>query len=159
MNLPPETDFDPLKKLLALKRHEQPPPGYFNRFGDRLALRLEQEELRAHSSWWESFIQGFDARPILACAYGMAVSGLLITGFALADMFQNQSGTVPRVSGPGFAVAPPHASSLSGQVLHSLTAQDENEGSALSPSFPSRASFSPTQPLFRPVSFQTDAPF
>ncbi len=77
----PSDNFNPLKKLLRLKRHEQPPPRYFNDFSSRVVARLERGEARV--SWWERF--GFDLRPALAAATGAMACGLIIYGVATAD--------------------------------------------------------------------------
>ena len=39
-------NFDELKKLLKLKRHELPPPGFFNHFSDEVVSRIRAGEAR-----------------------------------------------------------------------------------------------------------------
>ena len=41
MNAEPEKDFEPLRQLLKLKRHEQPPPRYFNDFSSQVIARIK----------------------------------------------------------------------------------------------------------------------
>ena len=49
----PETEnFDQLRKLLALKRYELPPPRYFNEFSGRVMARLTEPE-RHPLTWWQ----------------------------------------------------------------------------------------------------------
>src|SRR5436190_2543465 len=74
-------NFDSLEKLLRLKRHEQPPPRYFNEFSGRVLARIERGEAR--SSWWERF--GVDLRPALAAGAGMVACGLIVYGVATTD--------------------------------------------------------------------------
>jgi hypothetical protein len=45
-----QEDFDQLRKLLKVKRYEQPPPGYFSRFSDGVINRLEREARSGQSS-------------------------------------------------------------------------------------------------------------
>lgn len=79
MDAPPD-NFAALEKLLRLKRHEQPPPRYFNDFSSRVVARIERGEARL--SWWERF--GFDLRPAMAAASGALACGLIIYGVATA---------------------------------------------------------------------------
>src|SRR5881394_2332733 len=83
-----DQNFDDLRKLLALKKHEQPPPGYFNRLPEKILARIEASEFATQSSWWDWLVARFDARPILACAYGFTISGLLLMGFRLSQVLQ-----------------------------------------------------------------------
>ena len=61
--------------MLALKRYEQPPPGYFGRLPDRIASRLEREG--AKSGFWEKILAGFTFRPVFAYSFAMAAFGAL----------------------------------------------------------------------------------
>jgi hypothetical protein len=88
-------DFEQLRRLLALKRHEQPPPGYFHGFSRQVIVRIKAGELgdQSEASLW-SFSGGsllqriwatLDARPVLAGAFGVAVCGFFVVGALLSD--------------------------------------------------------------------------
>jgi hypothetical protein len=69
---------DPVQKLLALKRHEQPPPRYFHEFSSRVTSRLSAREMPVPPTWWQRV--GFDFKPALVCALGVIVCGMLLAG-------------------------------------------------------------------------------
>jgi hypothetical protein len=84
MNSDPE-EFEKLQKLLKLKRHEQPPPGYFNNFSTLVIHRLERESeqgVLADAPWIRRFLGLLETNPIAAGLFGMSVCGLLISGIA-----------------------------------------------------------------------------
>lgn len=84
-------DFKDLKRLLALKKHEQPPPGYFYYLPDNITRKIERMDshnLAEHSTWWEWLVKRFDARPVLAGAYAFAISGLLLMGFKVSKFME-----------------------------------------------------------------------
>jgi len=86
-------DFRDLRRLLALKRHEEPPPGYFKYLPDKILVKIERDDLSEHSTWWEWMVEKFDARPVLAGAYAFAISGLMLLGFKLSQDLQHESGS------------------------------------------------------------------
>jgi hypothetical protein len=58
-----EQDFDALRRLLALKRHEVPPPGYFEDFSGNVIARIRAGEAAAKLPWILRFLQLFESRP------------------------------------------------------------------------------------------------
>jgi hypothetical protein len=84
----PHEDPSELAKLLRCKRYEQPPPGYFLSFSDKVIARIEAEQEAESVSWWSWLAERFDARPIFVCVYGLAVSSLLVMGFRLSEAFE-----------------------------------------------------------------------
>jgi hypothetical protein len=88
-------NFEPLRRLLKLKRYEQPPPGYFNNFSRQVIARIQLgergeesaviERLLWEAPWLQRLWAAFEAKPILAGAFGLAVCGLLITGVIYSD--------------------------------------------------------------------------
>ena len=88
-------NFDSLRRLLALKRHEQPPPGYFHRFSSQVIARIESgdrgeegsvlERMLWEAPWLQRLWASFEAKPALVGAFGVAVCGLLITGVISSD--------------------------------------------------------------------------
>jgi len=81
--------FKQLRRLLTLKRYEQPPPRYFNDFSSQVIRRIQAGEGRAASLWERLFVENswvqriwevLEAKPALVGAFGVVVCGLLITG-------------------------------------------------------------------------------
>ena len=86
MSAAPE-DFENLRKMLKLKRHEQPPPGYFNSFSRLVIARLESDArsgrsdlLSADAPWARRLLRILETNPIFAGAFGVAICALLIFG-------------------------------------------------------------------------------
>src|SRR4051812_48433992 len=74
-----QNDFEQLRKLLALKRYEIPPPRYFNEFSGRVIARLT-EPRREPMTWLQRLGFDFDLQPALMCGVGVLVCGLLSFG-------------------------------------------------------------------------------
>lgn len=101
-----EHNFNRLRHLLGCKRYEQPPPGYFSSFSDKVIARIEAEEAAEYCSWWSWLVDRFDARPVFVCVYGLAVSGLLLMGIRLAHAFETESTATRDLGGPWLATTP-----------------------------------------------------
>jgi len=103
-----DENFDKLRVALSLKKHETPPPGYFNRLPGKILARIEASELASQSTWWDWVVERFDARPLLACAYGFTISGLLLMGFRVSQLLQAdaKAETTPSFGGTWLAAAP-----------------------------------------------------
>ena len=67
-----------VERIIALKRYEQPPPGYFHLLPDRIINRIERGE--GQSSFWEKWWPSFRVRPAMAYALGLMVCGVLAAG-------------------------------------------------------------------------------
>ena len=94
MNPDPE-NFEALRRLLALKRHEQPPPGYFNGFSSSVIARIKAGErgepdtvlqrLFGEQGWWQSLCASLQSRPGYAGAFGAIACTLLISGIVYSE--------------------------------------------------------------------------
>jgi hypothetical protein len=115
MNPDPNNNFDQLRKLLALKRYELPPPRYFNEFSGRVMARLAEPQGEP-LTWWQRLGFDFDLKPALMCGVGVLVCGLLSFGVIGAMQISDSDGSVASVDplsatmgSPTFAVIPPAA--------------------------------------------------
>src|SRR5215831_15308486 len=92
---PVPDDFEQLRRVLALKRYEQPPPGYFYSFSRQVIVRIKAGEVgnEIDTSVWSISVgtlfqriwAALDARPVLAGAFGVAVCGFFVTGALISD--------------------------------------------------------------------------
>jgi len=85
MSTSSDQDFQQLKRLLAIKRHEQPPPGYFNSFSREVigSLRANAGSQRAGEEGnlalrIFSFLERFQVKPFWAVAFGAAACVAMI---------------------------------------------------------------------------------
>src|SRR5262245_60292145 len=100
MNLQPD-NFEQLKKLLTLKRYEQPPPGYFDKLSASIAGRLEAaESSNAFLPWWQRLGLIFEFKPALVCAACVIACGLLSAVFLSALQGNNAraASTAPQLA-------------------------------------------------------------
>ncbi|HOX57335.1 MAG TPA: hypothetical protein P5205_12495 [Candidatus Paceibacterota bacterium] len=90
-----QENFESLRCLLSLKRHEAPPPGYFDRFSREVIERIKSGERGAgfaplermlwEAPWLQRFWAAIEAKPVLAGACSVAMCGLLIAGVIYSD--------------------------------------------------------------------------
>jgi hypothetical protein len=117
---PEHENFEELRRLLVLKRYEQPPPGYFNDFSRKIIARIEAGESEAYVSLFERWLAGapwllrmfrtFERQPILAGAFGMLMCGIVVSGVVYSDNTSANTVTsiVPGVTDSAMlAVTPP----------------------------------------------------
>lgn len=81
MTQPPE-DFTDLRRMLAWKRHETPPPGYFDGFSAKVIARIEAAELAAPLPWWRAFLAPLNWQRGLAGANALICVGTGLVGVA-----------------------------------------------------------------------------
>jgi len=73
-----ENDFDALRRLLALKRHEVPPPGYFENFSGNVIARIRAGDTAAELPWLLKFIQWFERRPAMPVTFASSMCLVLL---------------------------------------------------------------------------------
>ena len=88
-------NFDQLKQLLKLKRHEIPPPGFFNHFSDEITARIRAGEARNdapivnqlndYAPWLVNFLRFFEAKPGVVGGFATSLCLLLLFGVVLAE--------------------------------------------------------------------------
>jgi hypothetical protein len=113
---PEEQDFEQLRQLLALKRHEQPPPGYFHAFSRQVIIRIkagDRAEERAgffgRLPWVQRVLAVLEQKPVLAGSFGLAFCSVLVWVAAFSD-------TSPGIVDVSGSAAPPF--SVVAQVPH-----------------------------------------
>jgi len=154
-----ENQFEPLRRLLALKRHETPPPGYFNTFSSRVISRIRagegarSEGVAEGLSWLLGLVESFQFKPAFAGAFASVLGLFLIFGIVYAErsestpqpMFQAEIGN----NSPLLASVSPTALAQPADQVGGIVASADpvlNFQTAASP-------FQPQNPLAQPVSF------
>jgi hypothetical protein len=146
MNNAPD-DFESLRKLLKLKRHEQPPPGYFSRFSGIVINRIEaegrlapQNDRWAQAPWLGKLFGLFERSPVTAGMFGAGLCAVLIYGIAAANEGEKSSQTAyTPAATEGGTEANAHAS----LALYNGDSHSEVFGRSTDPMFGSNLSNSP----------------
>lgn len=131
MNSPPD-DFEALRKLLAWKRHEQPPPGYFRDFPDRVLARIEANEAEAGVGWWTRLLSILELKPALAGVFVLAVAALYVLGLNLAQQVEDKPAQTTSA-----VVEPWHPALAAPNDLLRADFRHRPAGSSLEPAFAS----------------------
>src|SRR5947207_1948610 len=95
MNAEQENEFTALRRLLKLKRYEQPPPRYFNDFSGQIIERIKfggkearedaGERMAWESPWLNRVLNTLLGKPIVAGAFGAAVCLLVVAGLVSSE--------------------------------------------------------------------------
>lgn len=80
-----ENDFEALRRLLALKRHEVPPPGYFEDFSSRVIGRIRSAEAVRELPWLLRLLQAFENKPAYPVAFASSLCMLLLFGIVSVE--------------------------------------------------------------------------
>lgn len=77
---PDDSTQDELQRVLALKRHEQPPRKFFKGFSEKVMDRLQNPGPPPEPTLMQRLGLDFDTKPVLICLLGLVVCGLLAFG-------------------------------------------------------------------------------
>ncbi len=86
-----ENNFESLRRLLALKRHETPPPGYFENFSSEVTARIRagdagrMESASRQLPWLFRLLSAFEAKPAFSGAFASALCMFLLFGIVYAE--------------------------------------------------------------------------
>ena len=127
-----ENNFESLRQLLALKKHEVPPPGYFNRFSHRVIHELESESRLTDSErffvtvpWLFRWVSAMQARPALVGTVATGIFVLMAIGLIVAD----RPDSSPEVAASAMTPADPANSLTMSQTFASADLMAASAGS------------------------------
>lgn len=86
-----ENNFESLRRLLALKRSEVPPPGYFEKFSREVTARIRAEDasrtanVSSQLPWLFRLLSAFEAKPAFAGGFASMLCLLLLFGIIYAE--------------------------------------------------------------------------
>jgi hypothetical protein len=113
-----EPNFESLRRALVLKRHETPPPGYFNNFSRQVMARIRAGEAQPSASlsdqvlgsmpWFIRLLQSLETKPVFAGGFATALCGLLLFGAVMARQPDYAAQTIlqpPQQSGASLIAA------------------------------------------------------
>ena len=151
-----EQNFDALKKLLKLKQHEVPPPGYFNHFSGQVVSRIRAgesspsqsftERLQVEAPWVVSIFRIFETRPGLIGGFATSLCLLLVLVVVFAENSERASKNLFAISEP--TATAPAANSVTAVIAPApaLVAGSDNSGIVASTN--PVTSLQPTSTLF-----------
>ena len=158
-----ENNFEALRRLLALKRHEIPPPGYFNNFSGHVLQQIRDGRdakatgnLFAQAPWLERVLQVFNAKPVFASAFAGALCLVLFFGITHAehpDLMSQPELSVPATTTALAALSPTSLSPSPEQMGEQMGIVSSTNPVFSLQAVASTGAFGQQNPLAQPVSF------
>ena len=93
---PQDSSQDELQRVLAMKRHEQPPRG----FAEKVMDRLQNPEPPPEPTLMQRLGLDFDTKPVLICLSGLAVCALLAFALIMSRAMKAPPPETPDPLGP-----------------------------------------------------------
>ena len=107
---PPEDAEKRLLRLLALKRHELPPPGFFDQLPSRILVSLRAGSEISELSWWDRVWQTVVQQPMVGLSYATLGIGAVLFGISVLETALDVREVKDRTNAP-----------LQGALLHGPT--------------------------------------
>jgi hypothetical protein len=131
MNTPSEQDFSQLRRLLSLKRHEQPPPGYFDALPRQIIASLQAQSTCRDAdtnagvpAWILNLIARVQARPALAGLVGAGFCALILGTVIFLEKDSQRPQAMPSVLADiASSSQPAPTQETSGTVLQPVMAE------------------------------------
>jgi hypothetical protein len=140
-------NFEELRRLLALKRHEIPPPGYFENFSGNVIACIRAGEAVRELPWFLKFLQLFESRPAYPVAAASSLCTLLLFGIITVERQPEIVSAFPTMNNGSYPFA---ATTSPGSI---------DSGSFAIASTNPPTDFSPNPSLFQPNSYYQPAGF
>lgn len=157
-----ENNFESLRRLLALKRHEIPPPGYFNDFSNQVRVRIGAagarepfdllDRLSVQAPWLAQWLGVFEMKPVYVGSFACSLCLLLLFGIVYAE----RPDATPKT--PLLAAVTQSAGPLADATMPILPPSSEPAGLMVSTNpvlslEPVASLFGQQKPLVQPASF------
>ena len=82
---PPDDAEQRLVRLLALKRHELPPPGFFDQLPVRILVNLRAGSEVDDAPWWRRAWRAFAHEPMVGLSYASLGVGAVLFGVSVLE--------------------------------------------------------------------------
>ncbi len=160
---PEQENFDALRRLLKVKRYEQPPPGYFNSFSREVIACIKADvnakpeslfdRLAWEAPWLRRLLDALQGKPALGMGLGVAACALLVGAVIYSENLDYKPigsvALVPQAEQP--AAMPPAeavASAFGLKVPAEMAMATPGSSNSLTPIVPIRGSlFDQLQPI------------
>ena len=136
-----QQNFEELKRLLKLKQHEIPPPGYFHRFSDDVLARIRageagepvawEERLGSSAPWLLGWLRIFETKPGIVGGFATSLCLLLLMGVIFAEYSDQSTSRVIPVAGALTSPGPAPSTSLAALSAPAVSPAPDSGGIAI----------------------------
>jgi hypothetical protein len=150
-------NFDELKRLLKFKRHEVPPPGYFNNFSDQVISRIRageaggqrsfEEILAEQAPWLLNFLRIFETRPGVVGAFATVMCLALVVGVVFTELSDRSTKKLMSITDPSAEAGGNSVASISAPIVTAAATPSADAGGIVASTNPV-TSLQPVATLF-----------